>query len=96
MKMTKSFNVTITRLINEGIRIKNRKPDTLLDSKSEHHRPSVKRKVYENTFNCHKCAYKFKDKTGLKMNVKSKHESQEFECNKCDYNFKDPTSLKCM
>ena len=43
MKMMKSFKKPITRIINEGIRIKNRDVKTLLNLKNEHYGPSVKR-----------------------------------------------------
>ena len=42
------FADALARQINEGIRISNKPPSTLLNSKAEFHGPSVKRKVYDS------------------------------------------------
>ena len=41
MQVKKHFKDPLTRLANEGVRIKNRKPEELLNSKSLFHQPSV-------------------------------------------------------
>ena len=46
MKMTGCFSKPLQRITEEGIRIKNRKPEELLNSKNEFYGPSVKRKTY--------------------------------------------------
>ena len=43
MEVKRKFKDPLTRLANEGVRIKNRKPEELLNSKSEFHQPSVVR-----------------------------------------------------
>ena len=43
MKVKRKFKDPLTRLANEGVRIKNRKPEELLNSKSEFHQPSIVR-----------------------------------------------------
>ena len=48
MKIVGRFKDPMNRQIDEAIRINNREPKTLLNSKSEFHGPSVKRKVLEN------------------------------------------------
>ena len=45
MKMTGVFRKPLGRIINEGLRIKQTKPDELLNSKNEYYGPSVKRKT---------------------------------------------------
>ena len=45
MKVTGSFRNSLSRIIDEGIRIKERKPEELLNSKCEYYGPSVKRRV---------------------------------------------------
>ena len=47
MILTGTFRKPTERLIDEGIRIKNHDEDTLLNSKSEYHGPSVKRRIIE-------------------------------------------------
>ena len=47
MKVVGRFKTAITRQIDESVRIQNKKPSTLLNSKSEFHGPAVKRKVLE-------------------------------------------------
>ena len=44
MKLAGSFKTPLQRIINEGVRIKQREPDTLLNSKMEYFGPSVRRK----------------------------------------------------
>ena len=46
MNITGRFRGALTRQIDEAIRIKDSDPKTLLNSKSEFHGPSVKRKNY--------------------------------------------------
>ena len=47
MKITGKFKTSLSRQIDEGIRIKNSKPEELLKSKAEFFRPCVKRKMLE-------------------------------------------------
>ena len=47
MKVVGKFKHAMTRQIDEAIRIKNKNPETILNSKSEYHGPVVKRKVVE-------------------------------------------------
>ena len=48
MEVGKQFRDPLTRLANEGVRIRNRKSHELLNSKSEFHQPSVVRLQVEN------------------------------------------------
>ena len=48
MKIVGKFVSPLNRLIDESIRIRNTKPTSLLNSKSEFYGPCIKRKVYEN------------------------------------------------
>ena len=41
MEVKQKFKDPLSRLANEGVRIRNRKPEELLNSKSEFHQPSV-------------------------------------------------------
>ena len=43
MEVKRKFKDPLTRLANEGVRIRNRKPEELLNSKSEFHQPSIVR-----------------------------------------------------
>ena len=43
MNVLKAFKDPLTRLANEGVRIKERKPEELLNSKSEFHQPAIVR-----------------------------------------------------
>ena len=45
MKVVGTFKTPLQRIINEGVRIKARKPEDILNSKSEYHGPSVRRKT---------------------------------------------------
>ena len=45
MKMTGAFRKPLGRIINEGLRIKQTKPEELLNLKNEYYGPSVKRKT---------------------------------------------------
>ena len=45
MKLDGAFKTPLQRITNEGIRIKNTKPECLLNSKNEYYGPSVKRKT---------------------------------------------------
>ena len=47
MKITGTFKTPISRITNEGIRIKDRDPEQLLNSKSEFYGPSVKRRTFK-------------------------------------------------
>ena len=47
MKITGKFTNPLSRQIDESIRIRNKLPDTLLNSKAEFHGPCIKRKVLE-------------------------------------------------
>ena len=59
MILTGTFRKPTERIIDEGIRIKNHDKDTLFNSKSEYHGPSVKRRVIEGkTEKLNKCDYK--------------------------------------
>ena len=73
IKITKTFKTPMSRIIDEGIRIKNRDRTTLLNSKSEHYGPSVKRKVLENMVECDYCKYKGRSEFGLKKHMKLVH-----------------------
>ena len=44
MKLTGTFQTPLQRIINEGVRIKQRNPATLMNSKMEYFKPSVRRK----------------------------------------------------
>ena len=46
MKLAGVFKTPLERIINEGVRIKQRKPEELLNSKMEFFGPSVKRKTF--------------------------------------------------
>ena len=48
MKIVGKFSGAMPRIIEESIRIRNKPPHLLLNSKSEFHGPVIKRKVYEN------------------------------------------------
>ena len=53
MNVLKRFKDPLSRQANEGIRIANRKPEELLNSKSEFHQPSVVRlQVEKKTPKC--------------------------------------------
>ena len=47
MKTTGRFKSAIITQIEEGVRIQNKKPEFLLNSKSEFYGPAVKRKIIE-------------------------------------------------
>ena len=94
MKMTKSFNRPISRIINEGIRIKNRDEETLLNSKNEHFGPSIKRKMFENTWKCDKCHYTFDEKEKLQVHMKHNLIESTVDCDICSGKFKNETVLK--
>ena len=48
MQVLRSFKDPLTRLANEGVRIKERKPQELLNSKSEFHQPAIVRLQVES------------------------------------------------
>ena len=48
MKITGHFSKCITRQLDEGIRIRDKNPKYLLNSKSEFYAPSIKRKVFDH------------------------------------------------
>ena len=76
MKVTKTFQKPISRIINEGIRIKNRNRGTLLNSQNEHYGPSVRRKVIEDLKECSLCESRFKSEYSLKKHIESVHVQQ--------------------
>ena len=47
MKTIGRFKSAMNRQIDEGVRIQNKKPESLLNSKSEFYGPAVKRKIME-------------------------------------------------
>ena len=47
MKVVGKFKTPISRQINEGVRIKNKNPADILNSKAEFHGPAIQRKVLE-------------------------------------------------
>ena len=47
MKILKKFRNPLSRQIDEGLRIKNKKLETLMNSKAEFHGPSIRRKIFE-------------------------------------------------
>ena len=48
MKIVGRFRDPMSRIIDESIRINNRDPETLLNSKTEFYGPAIRRKVLEN------------------------------------------------
>ena len=48
MKVVGRFKDPMSRQIDEAIRINNREPKTLLNSKNEYYGPVIRRKVLEN------------------------------------------------
>ena len=48
MQVLKKLKDPLTRLANEGVRIKDRKPEELLNSKSEFHQPAIVRLQVES------------------------------------------------
>ena len=74
MVITGTFQKPIERLIDEGIRIKNHRTETLLNSKSEFHGPSVLRRVLEgNKEKCDRCDYKASDRDKLVNHIMLVH-----------------------
>ena len=47
MKILKNFRNPLSRQIDEGLRIKNKKLETLMNSKAEFHGSSIRRKIFE-------------------------------------------------
>ena len=93
MKLVKTFKDPLSRIINEGIRIKNKERSSLLNSKSEHYGPSVKRKVIENLKECERCDKRFNSEQGLQKHIKTHHDIQIFKCDQCETSFKTLTHL---
>ena len=48
MNIVGKFVTPLSRQIHESLRIRNKHPSALLNSKSEFYGPCIKRKVYEN------------------------------------------------
>ena len=48
MKIVGKFKTAMSRQINEGIRIKNKNPGNILNSKAEFYGPAIQRKVLES------------------------------------------------
>ena len=94
MELTGTFRKVTSRLINEGVRIKNRDRNSLLNSKSAFYGPAVKRKTYEkSSYKCHKCQNSFTFKDQLE-NHKKDHESQPYGCQRCDKTFISKVDLR--
>ena len=83
MKIVKTFTKPISRIINEGIRIKNRDINTLLNTKHEYFGPSVKKRVIENSIECDECGYRFGNNAALKSHKYKEHENKKVECDLC-------------
>ena len=49
MNIVGIFKNPLSRIVNEGVRIKQRKDEELLNSKTEYHGPIVRRKVIETS-----------------------------------------------
>ena len=94
MKITRSFKTPISRIIDEGIRINNRDKNTLLNSKSEHFGPSVKRKVLENVTECPKCKYRCRSEYSLKNHLKTHTTNTKLSCVKCEDTFSSVSDLQ--
>ena len=50
MNIVGIFKNPLSRIVNEGVRIKQRKDEELLNSKTEYHGPIVRRKVIETSW----------------------------------------------
>ena len=75
MIVTETFQKSIERIIDEGIRIKNHNKETLLNSKSEFHGPSMKRRVLEgNKEQCDRCNFKASNRDKLTKHIISVHQ----------------------
>ena len=93
MTLTNCFKNPISRIINEGIRIKNKDPKTLLNSKSEFYGPSVKRRS-AGTEQCHLCGYNTNNPNNLKVHIFYVHEIEKFKCNVCSVAVNKKNNLK--
>ena len=93
--LTGTFNKPTERLINEGIRIKNHEKNTLLNSKSEYHGPSVKRRTVEGkTEHCYQCNFKSKSEACMKKHKMYEHvKKNEFNCKICQETFENIAQL---
>ena len=49
MKVVGKFKTPMNRQVNEGIRIQNKDPNTLMNSKGEFYGPAIQRKVLEGS-----------------------------------------------
>ena len=72
MELRGKFNNPLSRIINEGIRIKDTNPNNLLNSKNEHFGPSIQRKS-ENIIKCNVCRKSVKSHTQLNNHVRIEH-----------------------
>ena len=90
MILTGTFNKTTERIIEEGIRIKNHEKETLLNSKSEFHGPSVTRRIAEGKGEeCDKCMFKSKYRTTMLNHKKSVHVNTVLHCDQCRTSFNE-------
>ena len=95
MVMTNPFKTPLSRIINEGIRIKNREKNSLLNSKAEHYGSSVKRRGTELVQNkCNQCNFKTTSKKLLGNHRKQHHENIPVACKKHEENVKRKEQLE--
>ena len=94
MAMTSSFKKPISRIINEGVRIKNKPKNTILNSKSEHFGPSIKRKTIDNEpKNCDECDSKHHSKWKLEKHKEEEHSRKINNCQQCDSKTEEKETL---
>ena len=84
--VTNTFKKPLSRIIDEGLRIKNLNKNSLLNSKSEYYGPSIQRKkTYEDQFECEVCKNTVNSKYWLNEHMRNVHSEGKSSCPKCDY-----------
>ena len=88
MILTGTYRKAYERQIEESIRINKHRTDTILNSKSEFHGPSIRRRVVEGmNEECNICGKKFTTKFRLFKHKEFLHNEMKFPCDQCEEMF---------
>ena len=94
MNITGTFQKSLRLQIQEGVNIKNKGKEVLLNSKAEFHRPSVLRRTFKNDNKCHDCNYISGTESAVKKPAEINHYKSQHECDECNSQVKPKVKLR--
>ena len=82
-KVLRKHNKPLQRQLHEAVRIKNKHPEEILNSKSEFQSQRIRRIEIENSYDCKVCSSSHKSKNAVQEHYQNFH--QRYNCDQCEY-----------